>query len=539
MNSKIVESKLPCPRPRECGSSDAYHLYDDGHGFCFSCNTYFPGPVGQKHINDNQDVTYEYLDWRGVSASTFEFYNTKTKIDKDGKPISIGYLYPNGSYKVRLLDRKEFYSTGEIAKAGLFGRNKFSAGGHKYVCITEGELDACSLYQVLGIPVVSVQSSSNSRRDCSLDFAFLAAFERIYLAFDNDTAGKEACRVVASLFDHSKIWNVRLTKYKDANEYLEAGEADELRNLFWNSRRYLPENLVSSFQDFSDILKSTTKNGISYPFPSLTKMTYGIRKGESVLLTAPEGVGKTSVMHHIEAHLLKELPDDEGVGSIYLEQPKDRHLQELAGILLQKPTHLPEGGGVSPLEAFDAIKDLVRRDDRLFIYTSFGTDDPDNILSTIRFLVSGYKCSCIILDHINMVVASQAIDAERRVLEYFLTRLEMMVKELNFALIMVSHVNDEGQTRSSRWTAKIADLRIDLKRDVLNPDPVVRSTVEFSVSKNRYSGTTGPAGKYLFDPYTRQYTELVEGDYGRFDNSTIQVPSNDNSRDRERQRLVG
>ena len=26
-----------------CGSSDALARYDDGHGFCFSCEQYFPG----------------------------------------------------------------------------------------------------------------------------------------------------------------------------------------------------------------------------------------------------------------------------------------------------------------------------------------------------------------------------------------------------------------------------------------------------------------------------------------------------------------
>ena len=392
--SKLIDSKLPCPRP-ECGSSDAYHTYDDGHGYCYSCGTYFP-PQGTT-VND---YTYEYLPWRGVSANTFAFYDTITKIDKDGKPISIGYKYPNGSFKIRLRDKKEFYSLGDISKAGLFGRDKFSAGAHKYVCITEGELDALSLYQALGnIPVVSVQSSGTAHRDCTLDRAFLASFERIYIAFDSDGQGKDARKVVASLFEHSKIWTINFSKYKDANGYLEIGEVDELRNLFRNARKYLPDNLISSIQDFSHILQTPPRQGMSYPFPSLTKMTYGIRKGESVLFTALEGVGKTEVMNQIEAHLLQELPDDESVGAIYLEQPKDRHLQALAGILLRKPAHLPESGA-SPLEAIEAIKNLVRVDDRLFIYTSFGSDDPDNILDTIRFLVNGLKCNYILLDHI-------------------------------------------------------------------------------------------------------------------------------------------
>src|SRR5690348_2133228 len=106
-----------------------------------------------------------------------------------------------------------------------------------------------------------------------------------------------------------------------------------------------------------------------------------------------------------------------------------------------------------------------------------------------------------------MAVSGLAGEDERRALDYFSTRLEMMVKELDFALIMVSHVNDEGRTRGSRYISKIADIRIDATRDTTNPDPVQRNTTELMVSKNRFSGRTGPACKLLFDPQTYTYSE--------------------------------
>lgn len=341
-----------------------------------------------------------------------------------------------------------------------------------------------------------------------MDREFLATFERIYIAFDNDGPGKEAAKRVGQLFKPSTVYEVKFSKYKDASAYLEAGEENALRNLFWNAKKYLPETVVSSVKDFSKILSIPPERGISYPFPTLDKMLYGIRKGESVLFTALEGVGKTEIMHTIEHHLLKEMPDDCAMASIFLEEPESRHLQTLVSKTLQKPCHLPETG-ISEEEKIGAIESLVRNDDRLFIYTHFGSDNPDNLLSTIRFLVSGYNCLYIILDHVNMVCTGLGGEDERRALEYFCTNLGMMVKELNFALIMVSHVNDDGQTRSSRWTSKIAHIRVDLERDLRSDDPVIRNSVSFMVSKNRYSGLTGNAGKYLFDSYTRQYREIT------------------------------
>lgn len=426
-------------------------------------------------------------------------YGVKTRIDKEGKPFEIIYPYGENARKIRSLDKKEFKSEGDIGKAGLFGRDKFSAGSHKYVTITEGELDALSLHQILHSPVVSVQSSSSAVRDCSADRGWLDSFERIYLCFDADAPGREAEAKVARLFDFNKIFSVRLTKFKDANDYLKHNEGDELRNIWWNAKRYLPETVVSSFADFDKILKEPAKRGVSFPFRRLNDMTFGLRPGDSVLITAQEGVGKTELMHTIEYHLLQET--DDAVGAIYLEEPKKRHLQALAGLHLSRPVHLEvEKGEITEDEIIAAVHDLVGVDDRLHIYSHFGSDDPDVIIDTIRFLVAARNCRYILLDHISMAVSGLAGEDERRALDYMATRLEMMVKELDFCLIFVSHVNDDGKTRGSRYISKIADLRIDMHRDVNSDILQEKLTTYLRITKNRFAYQTGDAGKLIFDP---------------------------------------
>lgn len=497
--SKVAELHLPCP---QCPSSDAYCVYDDGHGYCFSCEYYKPA----KEEFNSLSYTYEYLPFRGLTKSTVEFFDVKTKIAEDGTPLAVGYRYPNSLHKIRSLTEKDFYWEKldgiEPAQSGLFGRDKFSAGSNKYVTITEGEPDACSLYQVLRTPVVSVQSSSSAVRDCTVDYDWLQSFERIYLAFDGDTKGRQAAARVAKLFGFNKIFLVNFTKRKDANEYLQAGEEDELRNIWWNSKHYLPETVVSSFHEFEKILKQQPTEGVPYPFPTLNEMTYGIRTGESVLITAQEGVGKTEVMHAIEYQLLEKT--DDNVGAIFLEEPKARHLQAIAGILLQKPTHLPDSG-CSVDSVLGAVQEVVRRDDRLHIYSHFGSTDPEVLLDTIRFLATARSCRYILLDHIGMVVSGLGGEDERKALDYIATQLEMMVKELDFALILVSHVNDFGQTRGSRYIAKVCDCRIHLTRDL----DAGSNIIDFMVKdKNRFVGKTGPAGSYTFDQYTRQYSPV-------------------------------
>lgn len=519
MSSKIKEQHIPCS---DCGSSDARCTYDDGHSYCFSCQTYIPGNI----LEDT--FTYEYLPYRGINKSTFKKYGALTKVDGSGRPISIGYPHRDGTAKVRTLEQKGFYvekNGKEEVKPGCFGVDKFTAGSHKYVIITEGYEDALSLHQVCHCPAVSVKSSSTALSDCSVDRAYLNSFERIYLAFDADQTGRDAARAVSKLFDYGKLYEVKFPggTRKDANDYLRNGEADELRNIWGNAKKYLPETIISSFSDFEKIIQERPKEGVSYGISTLDYMTYGIRTGESILITAQEGVGKTEVMHKIEHSILKET--DDAVGAIFLEEPKRRHLQALAGIYLQRPVHLPDCG-VADADVFAAVQKVVGRDDRLHVYSHFGSDDPEVILDTIRFLVSARSCRYILLDHITMVVSGLGGDNERRALDYLSTRLEMMVKELDFALIVVSHVNDDGLTRGSRNISKIADIRIDLKRDVTNIDPIIRRTTNLMVSKNRFCGRTGPAGQLLFDPATYTLNE----DTGYDITSKEAKHDNDNSR---------
>lgn len=497
-NSKIDQRRLPCPDP-ECGSSDAYHLYDDGHGYCFSCRGYF-----SNGIKDNRKFTYEYLSHWNVSADTFRKYKVKTKIDESGQPISVGFMYPNKAIQVRLLGEKKFYTEGDYSNAGLFGTDVFPAGCSKTLTITEGAKDALCLHEATRTPVVAVKSTSSAHHDVVSDYAYVNAFEQINLCFDADGPGREALGKVARLFDYNKVRVVRLLR-KDPGEYLDKGERDQLKALWLNAGRYLPDNLVSSLSEFKKILDTPRPLGISYPFKKLNDMTGGIHKARSVLFTAQEGIGKTEFMHALEYHVLKETND--AVGAIYLEETERDHLEAMAGIEATTPIGLPNCG-VNSTETYRALQNLVRADDRLHVYRHFGSDDPSLLIDTIRFLVSARGCGYIFLDHVTLACSGLAGEKERVALDHFVTKLEMLLKELEFALLMVSHVNDDGLTRGSRMISKVADVRIDLHRNLQAATEEEKNTLYLNISKNRPpGGKTGPAGSLVFNPNTRRYVE--------------------------------
>lgn len=495
---------MPCPNP-SCKSSDAYTEYEDGHGYCYSCKIYVQGAEAVPEQTAVPSYSLEHIAWRGVSKETMRQTGTQTRVDSDGKPYSILYRYPKGGFKVRTIGEKKFASEGDMGSAQLFLQDKFPTGSSNAITITEGEQDALSALQMLGgrRPVVSVRSSSSAKKDCTAQIAYLNAFDKIYLCFDDDEVGQKAARQVASLFDFNKVYLVKLNGLKDASAYLESGRQADFKDLWFSARRWLPDNVKSGLADLKKVATGKRVNSLfDYPFPSLQEMTQGIRPTEVVLLTAQEGIGKTEIVRAIEYHALATT--DHNVGIIHLEESDQRAIQGLVGYELKSPVHLID----TEQTAVDAAIDkLVKKDDRLFLYSHFGSKDPGDFVNGVRFLVAGCGCKLITLDHITMVVSGNQDDNDTATLDELSTKLAMLAMELEFALLLVSHVNDFGKTRGSRNISKVADIRIDLERNLKAEDPDERNTTKLTISKNRYCGDTGPAGKLFFNRNTFTVSE--------------------------------
>ena len=523
-STEILESHLPCS---SCGSSDALARYVD-HTYCFSCQDYRPlekatekpadgfsprlathvatpptQPAVRSILGLLDPSKKNYSLFRSIPASVRKFYGAWQEGDL------VVYPWQEGAHKTRHVPTKTFRWHGETKAATLFGKELFNKGSSMAITITEGEEDAMAVYYMQGskYPSVSVRSSSTARKDCEREYDYLNSFEKIYICFDADDPGRQAAKEVATLFDPNKVYVVELNGggLKDANDYLAAGKETEFTKLWWAAKKYIPKNIIAGYDQIKAVLEQQEQSSIAhYPFPTLDAMAYGIREGEVVLLTALEKRGKTEVIRSIEAHLLKTT--DYNLGIIHLEEGEKRAIQGLVSYQLNVPCHLPDSG-VSTDDQLKAFRDLTRKDDRVYIYAHFGSDDPNNILGVIRYLVSVCHCKFVFLDHITMLATGFENDDERKKLDYISTRLAMLTRELRFTLFLVSHVNDEGETRGSRNIGKIADLLVHLDRNPMAESFDERNTTKLMVRGNRFGATSGPAGYLSFDPSTFQISE--------------------------------
>ena len=167
--SNLVKAHLPC---KDCGSHDALSIYDDGSTYCFSCSTYHKGDIKEAVYMDEKNIETLKLDAgtfpvdgipdRKHTADTCRKFGVKVIVRAGGIAQHI-YPYYNKegkivAQKVRTVAGKGFHCLGSMKEATLFGQNLFPAKG-AYITITEGELDAMSVYQMQGskYPVVSIK----------------------------------------------------------------------------------------------------------------------------------------------------------------------------------------------------------------------------------------------------------------------------------------------------------------------------------------------------------------------------------------------
>lgn len=499
-----MRAHIPCP----CGkSSDAYTQYDD-HGHCYSCNKQFwPERERMEEAKPVNSFTYQQVPYRGHSVNTLQKYNVRLKVaDDSGQPFEVDYPWDNNGTMVRILADKKFRWI-PYSGPGLFGADVFPAGSARYITVTEGAEDAMAAFEMLGskYPVVSVQNAQSAARDCAARKEYLDSFERIYLCFDNDDPGRQAEAAVSQLFPYNKVYIVRKTTRKDANDYLLNGEGNVYTKLWYNAKLHNPESIVSSFDELADIFKIPKKKAIcSFPFKELQDTTHGIRTGETYLFKALEGIGKTEVLGAIEYHAVKTC--DFPIGVIHLEEDIQRTALRLVGYEVGSPVHLEGQADISPEQLLKIYKDLTRYDNRVNYYVQGKNDENvDLFLSSIRFMVAQAQCKIVFFDHISRVATNFNLDTAG--LDNFATRLSKLALELDFALLMISHVNDDGLTRGSRNISKEAWTVISLQRDKLSHDAMERNTTRFIVEKNRHASVTGPAGEVYFDMNTFKLTD--------------------------------
>lgn len=497
---------IPCP---ECDSRNNAAVYTDGHEYCFGCGYYKHGSgettptEGRKRLAGLlREIDISPLGKRGITEETCRKFGYGIADYDDDRVQVAPYYDAEGNLvaqKIRTAD-KAMRWMGDAATALPFGAQAWQRTGRKIV-VTEGEIDALSVSQVLGNtwPVVSIGCGAGPqlKKYIARHRDYLVAFDEVVLMFDMDEVGRAAAITAAEVIGTKA--RIAVLPLKDANDMLVEGRVKELVDAVWRAQKFQPDGIVD-LASLKDKVLRPREWGLSYPWEEATKLTYGIRLGELIGFCGAAGFGKTEFFTEIAKHLVVD--HEEKVGLFFLEQAVTETGKHLCGKVANKRFHLPKDVSGWTDEDLSCAWDTLSSRGSVFLYDSFGVNDWDSVSSRVRHLHHAEGVNYFFLDHLTAL--AMHTDDERKALDVIMSQLGSLVKELNVTVFFISHLStpdgtphEEGghvalrHMRGSRGIAYWATFVFGGERDQVADDPIERSTALIRVLKDREGGNTG------------------------------------------------
>ncbi len=426
-----VIKKEQCPECARLGgdkANDNLAIYQDGSSYCFACNeTRDKGwaLLGTHKALNKRLITQETCEFADYQVGKYTGYihglnNVET--------LSVHIANYYGA-KHKLLRQKLRTANKAMVMLGpkgvdvpLYGQWLWEPNDKLFVTIVEGEIDMLTVLQVQGTqyPVVSLSKGAGGAvADIKRAAKWLMGWKYVILAFDNDEAGNEAALKVleADILDPTMV---RIAKWP---------LKDEITRVLFNAKSEKPDPLVT-ISDIREKILTQPKFGTSYPYKSMTQITYGFQPKQVHIIVAATGIGKTEFVKELMFHFLSENME---VGLFSFEQTPDDTMRRLIGAKLGLKLHLP---GAVWNEA-EIIKEMEKFDKKIYLCDRTGSIKLDELFLYIKYLAKACNKKIFFID--NLKGLGLGYDAELSSL--FMRKLQTIVRELNISVFILSHVS--------------------------------------------------------------------------------------------------
>lgn len=462
------------------------------------------GEVAKKPVIPKVRDSPVLVKYRGISPAVYDYYEVTATYTSTNELTRLSHpIYEVGGTqlctKYRELPKKfKTYGTSTKGKkVELFGQRV--ARSSKTLVITEGELDAMSLEEVLRSSkyakpaVVSLPFGANMKA-LNDNASFIKKYKKIVVCADGDTAGQKFAKDVATLYPDAMFMD--LGSFKDANEMLEAGMSTELLSAYFGAGKYRPPSLCN-VKKIAPSIMSPVNMGTLMPWESLNDITYGLSPHSIVSIGAGPSIGKSAWVRGVQQHLMDV--HKERIGIFSLEEYQEITLRYLVGYIMGKPIHLP--GCIYDADVAEAI--ALSLEDKAYIYdSSYYNGEWSVIKEAIRYFVS-LGVTKIFIDPVSSLVAHIGSSEANTKLGEIMIDMQNLVKEQPITVIMVNHLNspvtgpsheEGGRVLPSQFTGskaqwRYSDLMLGLERDTLNIDPDIKHTLRVRNIKCRMNGS--------------------------------------------------
>lgn len=535
-----------------CGTSDGLQIFqeEDGtlNGFCFRCETYVPNPeadlenIPVKHKRSPEQIEAELVEidalqsielpTRKLRQESLAYFGVKTGLSEvDGFTPAYQFFpyFKDGKrtgYRAKIMNPKKFYTIGEVVDAEPFGWQQALVAGGKKLFITEGENDAVALFQALkdrnrgtkweryDPAVISLNNGATSARKVLASWLpkIRAMFEEVILVFDQDDAGKKAVEDAQQVYPTAKTVTL---PGKDPNQCVIDGRSNALAEAV-SFKAALPKNTrIVMASDLYAQAREQAKWGIPWPFEGLTKLTRGIRFGETYYLGAGVKMGKSELVNTLAADLI--IKQDMKVFMAKPEEANRKTVQLVLGKVAGKIFHDPEVE--FDYDAYDKAAALVG--DKLLMLSLYQHMGWDSLRSDIM-VAAQQGAKAVFIDPITNLVNGTSAGETNTVLQEIAQELAAMAKDLDIVVFIFCHLkapvagepHERGgkvyshQFSGSRAMMRSCNLMIGLEGDK-NPELPMeqRNMRRLVILEDREFGATGYVDMY-WDAATGLFNEV-------------------------------
>ncbi len=552
----ILIKQTACPLPG-CGSSDAFTHYDNGSGYCFACHQSCgdvndpvgtlgrpPGAGAASSSQSRGPNTYQLtpqqiyttlpsggLPVRGISAEVCAKYGVRIQYDTMSGQQQAAF-YPQYSKSTRQLSgyqrkslhqgrraKGDVFNVGHVKKGEVLPFGAHIAGQRgKMIIVTEGAEDALAVVEMLHAVGKNYRVVATLGTDRWAEhIGYLEGFEKVVIAFDQDTEGREAAEELSRALSPSKGHIMSWTGARDPNDLLLSGKdgPKQFLDALYSSKPYQPSGIVWGDQVWDMMQNYVKPDYVPYPpeWPILAEKMEGPREAEISLWTAGSSIGKTSYLRRLKQHIVTST--NWKVGEVELEERLQKTARGMYQFVLGKRWHeaTPEERRWAHEQTYGSGK--------LFAIDRGLRNKRDSLLTQFKHLHYSYGCNIIFLDHVTLGVrewgsGDGALGDQDSMMEELLEFSE----NTGVHIALVSHlrkppgggkswstgaVPTEEDMKGSGSLYQIAFDIIALSRNKMHEDPYERDVSQLHGLKCRETGRTGPADRIHWDAGAQRF----------------------------------
>jgi twinkle protein len=274
----------------------------------------------KKTFTDINDVKYEplgtkaikYMESRGISKKTLDVFGVKQTMrtasngvycehyvfeyyDEKGTRPYVSYRYVGEP-----MSNEDKGGCIPDTKAILWNMDKVDT--QKELIITEGQIDAMSVYEAGFKNVVSIPAGANNLNWIEYCYDWLSSVKKFVLLIDDDKAGYQFADNASKRLGAERCMVVTCAGYNDPNDFLKSEGADKLS-------RFLQDEVSKKLLGFTNMGKRNKKsNKISIPFETgfrdVDRHLEDLKTSEISIILARTNEGKSTFGSQVIAHAL-------------------------------------------------------------------------------------------------------------------------------------------------------------------------------------------------------------------------------------------